>query len=78
MSRPVNLTKVRLQPRADVVEALTDALKRAKRGEVRGFVLACAADQGCDATSYVLGDGTIPVLVCAMERAKLRLLEHRE
>lgn len=70
----VSLAKRRVEPVPEVVAGLEDLVVRAKRGEVRGYVIATACDAGCDGTGLVMGDGNIATLVLSIERAKLRLL----
>ena len=72
------MTRIKLatvEPIADVVALLEDALDRAKRGEVIGVGLVLACDQRADGTVYALGDGDIATLVLGCERLKMRLLE---
>jgi hypothetical protein len=74
----VSLAERRLEPVARVVEVLEDMLARAKAGEVRGVAIGTACDAKCDGSVYAIGDQTIATLVLAVERVKLRLLEHCE
>ena len=74
----VSLAERRLEPVPEVVAGIANLLDMAKRGEVRGYVIAVSADGGCDGTGYEIGDGTIAQLVLAIERAKLRLLTELE
>ena len=73
----VSLAARRVEPVPEVIAGLEDLLARAKRGEIRGFVFAASADMNCDATAFVLGDGSIASLYLGIERAKVRLLEYR-
>lgn len=66
-------------PDAKVVALLENVLERARRGEVIAVAIAAhvygetATDTG---QGYELGAGDVAHLVCAIERLKLRLLEH--
>lgn len=68
------LIAIELTPVPGVVGLLEELLERAREGELRSLVVAAGTDMGGTATCYELGDGDVAHLVCAMERAKLRLL----
>ena len=70
-----HLSEVLMAPVPEVVAAAESLLERARSGKTRGLVLGEAVDQGCDASSYVIGDGNIATLVLSCERLKRRLLD---
>lgn len=72
-----HLAEVRLAPVADVVDGLRDALARAERGEIRGYVLATACDAAATGSTFAIGDADIAHLYLACARAQQRLLDER-
>lgn len=61
-------------PQQDVIGLLRELLGRAERGEIRAVVVAAHAGNEDTGTAFALGDGNVAHLVCALERAKLSLL----
>lgn len=65
-------------PVPSVVALLENILERARRGEIIGIIIGAACNRVCDASVFDLGESNIAVLLLAMERAKMRLLQHDE
>lgn len=65
-------------PDGTVIEILEAMLGRARRGEVNGIAIAAHVNVTDTATVYRVGQhGDVAHLVCAIERVKLRLLDHQ-
>lgn len=64
-------------PNERVIQRLENALELARKGQLRGFILAGSVDDpGVPGSTVVMRAGTAPIapLVVALERAKLRLI----
>jgi hypothetical protein len=72
------LRELEHEPVADVVTLLEDTLRRARDGEIIGVALALACTGRCDMTAYARGTASLGTLVLAVERVKMRLLDHVE
>jgi hypothetical protein len=65
-------------PVPEVVDTLRDLLARAEAGEIIGIAVGAACNGRADASTYALGEGSIASLVLALERCKVRLMQHAE
>lgn len=69
------IREVKAEPSAAIVQLLEGILDRARRGEVLGISVAAHLTGNETMQAWALGnDGDVAHLICALERAKLRLL----
>lgn len=79
MTQPATLIELpRPSPDATVIEVIEAMLDRARCGEVNAIAIAAHMNGMDTASVYRVGQcGDVAHLVCAIERVKLRLLDHR-
>lgn len=70
----ISLKEARIEPIAEVVDALEGMLAEARAGTLRGYAIVTVGTESTHGTQFILGEGSISEYVCAIERLKLRLL----
>ena len=72
----VELAMAERPPNQEVVSILERLLDEAMSGNIQGIAVAAGTDSRCTASEFALGDLTVADLYLAIERLKLRLLDH--